>query len=86
VKNVVQLGGLVGAVLLRTAARWPTTRGCRFRPNLVRPGDVVHVDLLLGNHGNDHRDFKIAGKVATLDDVQVEVVGADGRRPTSCPR
>jgi len=32
--------------------------------NLVRAGDVVHVDLLLGNHGNDHRDFRLAGKVS----------------------
>jgi uncharacterized GH25 family protein len=31
--------------------------------NLVRVGDAVSVDLMLGNHGNDHRDFKIAGKV-----------------------
>ncbi|HVX10054.1 MAG TPA: DUF4198 domain-containing protein [Pirellulales bacterium] len=30
--------------------------------NTVRAGDVVFVDLLLGNHGNDHRDFKMAGK------------------------
>jgi uncharacterized GH25 family protein len=31
--------------------------------NLVRVGDAVHVDLMLGNHGNDHRDFKLASKV-----------------------
>ncbi|MDA0833830.1 MAG: DUF4198 domain-containing protein [Planctomycetota bacterium] len=31
--------------------------------NLVRIGDGVHIDLVLGNHGNDHRDFKIAGKL-----------------------
>jgi uncharacterized GH25 family protein len=30
--------------------------------NLVRTGDAVQVDLMLGNHGNDHRDFKLAGK------------------------
>lgn len=29
----------------------------------VRAGDVVHIDLMLGNHGNEHRDFKFAGKV-----------------------
>ena len=32
--------------------------------NLVRSGDVVHIDLMLGNHGNEHRDFKLAGKLA----------------------
>lgn len=31
--------------------------------NLVRAGNGVHIDLLLGNHGNDHRDFKIASKI-----------------------
>jgi uncharacterized GH25 family protein len=30
----------------------------------VRPGHVAHIDLKLGNHGNDHRDFKLAGKVS----------------------
>ncbi len=30
-------------------------------PSLViRQGDFVYVDLMLGNHGNDHRDFKLA--------------------------
>lgn len=49
-------------------------------PRLVQPDDVVHVGLFLGNHGNDHRDFKIASKVGSLDEVQVEVVGPDGRK------
>jgi uncharacterized GH25 family protein len=30
----------------------------------VRLGHVAYVDLKLGNHGNDHRDFKLAGKVS----------------------
>lgn len=49
-------------------------------PRLVQPDDVVHVGLFLGNHGNHHRDFKIASKVGSLDEVQVEVVGPDGRK------
>lgn len=51
---------------------------------LVRPGDLVHVDLVLGNHGNDHRDFKIAGKVG-LEGVKVEVLGPDSRRTDLVP-
>ena len=31
--------------------------------NLVRTGDAVFIDLMLGNHGNEHRDFKLASKV-----------------------
>jgi len=54
-------------------------------PRLVRPDDVVHVGLFLGNHGNDHRDFKIAGKVASLEGVQVEVIGPGGRKTDLMP-
>lgn len=47
--------------------------------NLVRTGDAVFIDLRLGNHGNDHRDFKLASKVdpgsCTLD-----VIAPDGTR------
>lgn len=45
--------------------------------NLVRPGDVVHIDLKLGNHGNGHRDFKLASKL-TLDGATLDVIGPDG--------
>lgn len=45
---------------------------------LVRTGDVVHVDLVLGNHGNDHRDFRIAGKLASLEGATLVVRGPDG--------
>ncbi len=52
---------------------------------LVRPGDVAHVGLFLGNHGNDHRDFKIAGKVGSLDGIRLEVIGPDGRETDLVP-
>lgn len=47
---------------------------------IVRTGDAVHLDLLLGNHGNDHRDFKIAGKLAAESVGTFEVVAPDGKR------
>ncbi|MDR3618525.1 MAG: DUF4198 domain-containing protein [Paludisphaera borealis] len=47
--------------------------------NIVRAGDVVHVDLMLGNHGNEHRDFKLAGKLS-LEGASLDVVGPDGTR------
>jgi uncharacterized GH25 family protein len=53
--------------------------------NTVRSDDVVHVDLFLGNHGNDHRDFKIAGKVGSLDEVQLAMIGPDGRKTDLVP-
>lgn len=46
--------------------------------SLVRVGDIVHIDLKLGNHGNDHRDFKLAGKVG-LDSCQIAVVSPNGK-------
>lgn len=45
--------------------------------NLVRTGDVIHTALKLGNHGNDHRDFKLAGKV-NLDDTTWTVLTPGG--------
>lgn len=46
--------------------------------NLIRTGDAVHVDLMLGNHGNEHRDFKLASKIA-LDGVELKVHAPDGK-------
>jgi uncharacterized GH25 family protein len=53
--------------------------------NVVRPDDVVHVDLMLGNHGNDHRDFKIAGKLGSLEGTTLAVVGPTGKRTDLMP-
>ncbi len=32
--------------------------------SVTRPGNGVFIDLMLGNHGNDHRDFKLASKAS----------------------
>jgi uncharacterized GH25 family protein len=45
--------------------------------NVVRAGDVAHVDLMFGNHGNDHRDFKLAGKADPAAST-LHVIGPDG--------
>lgn len=47
--------------------------------NLVRTGDAVHIDLMLGNHGNDHRDFKLAGKLAPESARTFEVYAPGGK-------
>jgi uncharacterized GH25 family protein len=46
--------------------------------NIVRAGDLVHVDLLLGNHGNTHRDHKIAGKL-DLNGSTIEIIDPSGK-------
>jgi uncharacterized GH25 family protein len=45
--------------------------------NLIRTGDAVYVDLKLGNHGNDHRDFRLASKT-DLDGVTLDVISPSG--------
>lgn len=47
--------------------------------NIIRVGDAVHIDFMLGNHGNDHRDFKLASKPDLAASTLV-VVGPDGKR------
>ncbi|MGH7138544.1 MAG: DUF4198 domain-containing protein, partial [Pirellulales bacterium] len=51
------LAGVVAAVGSPAGAHdtWVQTN-----TNVIRAGDVVFVDFFLGNHGNDHRDFKMA--------------------------
>ena len=48
-------------------------------PLVARYQDVVHIDLMLGNHGNNHRDFKLASKI-TLAPCTLEVIAPDGKR------
>ena len=48
--------------------------------NLIRTGDAVHIDLMLGNHGNDHRDFKLAGKFSPEMVQTFEVHSPDGKK------
>jgi uncharacterized GH25 family protein len=70
------LAALPAAALLSPAHdTWVQTN-----THVVRTGDAVHVDLMLGNHGNDHRDFKLAGKLAVDAVGTFEVVAPDGKR------
>jgi len=46
---------------------------------LVRAGDRVEIDVKLGNHGNNHRDFKLAGK-QSLEGLTLDVVDPAGKR------
>lgn len=47
--------------------------------NLIRSGDAVYVSLKLGNHGNDHRDFKLAGKPSLEHSSLAVIAPAEGR-------
>jgi uncharacterized GH25 family protein len=48
--------------------------------NLLRTGDAIHIDLMLGNHGNDHRDFKLASKLAAESIGALEVLAPENKR------
>ncbi|WP_428938725.1 DUF4198 domain-containing protein [Fontivita pretiosa] len=65
---------LVGATWVVAHDSWVQTN-----TNLVRVGDVVFFDLMLGNHGNEHRDFRLAGKV-DLASSRLELIEPDGSR------
>jgi uncharacterized GH25 family protein len=47
--------------------------------SLVRVGDRVDIDFKLGNHGNEHRDFKLASKTAP-DGLSLEVISPAGKK------
>lgn len=66
-----------GLALCRSAAAHDTW--VQTNTNVVRAGDVVFIDFFLGNHGNDHRDFKMAGKPDRAAS-RLEVVSPRGLR------
>lgn len=78
--RLMGIAAVSGAALLlpgRPAAAHDTW--VQTNTNVVRVGDTVHIDLMLGNHGNGHRDFRLAGK-ADPGASTLEVIDPDGRR------
>lgn len=51
----------------------------------VSVGEYTYVSLMLGNHGNDHRDFKLASKI-TLDPCKVWAIAPTGEIEDLKPR
>lgn len=62
---------------LLPAVAWPHDTWVQTNTNLVRTNNGIYIDLMLGNHGNEHRDFKLASKI-TLDPCTLHVVEPDG--------
>ncbi|MBN69266.1 MAG: cobalt ABC transporter substrate-binding protein, partial [Gimesia sp.] len=46
--------------------------------SLIRSGDAIYIDLKLGNHGNHHRDFKLASKI-DLEGCTLDVLDPTGK-------
>lgn len=64
-------------VLSASAARAHDT-WVQANTNVIRAGDAIHIDLMLGNHGNDHRDFKLASK-ASITGASLKVHAPSGK-------
>ena len=52
---------------------------------IAKQGEYVYVDLILGNHGNSHRDFKLASKI-TLAPCTLDIVNPNGTTVDLKPR
>lgn len=74
--RTLSLLGLSAALFVGSAKAHDTW--VQANSNLIRVGDVAHVDLMLGNHGNDHRDFKLAGKI-DLEACKLEAISPAGK-------
>jgi uncharacterized GH25 family protein len=72
-------------IVLTIVAAYPTNQAAAHdtwietNTALVRAGDRIEVDLKLGNHGNNHRDFKLAGK-QSLEGLSLKVISPAGKR------
>ncbi|MEO8494348.1 MAG: DUF4198 domain-containing protein [Planctomycetota bacterium] len=72
--QIFLLANTLLANTLRAHDTWVETN-----TNVIRCGDAIHIDLKLGNHGNDHRDFLLASKLDAKD-CNLEVAAPDGKR------
>lgn len=72
--SVIALSSLLTSASLLAHDTWIQTGASYARTN-----DVVHVDLMLGNHGNGHRDYKISSKIS-LPPWTLEVIDPQGNR------
>jgi uncharacterized GH25 family protein len=73
--------GVAGLMILAaTIAAHAHDTWVQTNTNLVRVNDVVHVDLMLGNHSNDHRDYKLASKISLDSIASFEVIDPDGQK------
>ncbi len=70
-------GALLLSLICLTNAAQAHDTWVEANTNTVRTGDAIYIDLKLGNHGNGHRDFKLASKIS-LDKVTLATVAPDG--------
>lgn len=76
-KKLIPLAAIAFATLFNPSLRAHDT-WVEAASALVRTGDNVQADLKLGNHGNEHRDFKLAGKLKP-EDARLTLLDPSGR-------
>lgn len=77
-RNVLSFAAIAVTLCVTAVAAHAHDTWVQTNTNLVRVGDAIHADLCLGNHGNTHRDFKLAGKLADLSAITINVIAPDG--------
>ncbi|MFO7172765.1 MAG: stalk domain-containing protein [Bacillota bacterium] len=75
------VGGLAAAALLLSLAGTALAHQGWVEPNtpIARVGDLAYVDLLFGNHSNNHASYRIAGKWS-METTRVYVTSPDGTK------
>ena len=69
---------LIAGGILPGQHAWAHDTWVQTNTNLVRSNDAIHIDLMLGNHGNAHRDFKVAGKLE-FSDCRLNLIAPAGK-------
>src|SRR6476661_803064 len=77
---ILRLTFLVALTLLTTPSLFAHDVWIEANTGLIRVGDRIDIDLKPGNHGNNHRDFKQAGKVDPQSLSAVQVIDPAGKK------
>ncbi len=67
----------MSCLLVLCSTTWGHDTWVESNTSVIRTGDAVYIDLKLGNHGNGHRDFKLASKVQ-LEGCTLDVLMPNG--------
>ena len=78
-KRGMQLGGIAGFVLMSVPVAGAHDGWTQTNAPIVARGETVYVDLLFGNHSNEHQSYRIDGQWS-VDTSKVFVTNAAGKK------
>ena len=76
---------LCAALLMTTLSARAHDTWIETNTNVFRVGDAVGFSLMLGNHGNNHRDFKMSGKL-DIADATLNLIAPNNQKTDLKPR